>query len=168
MLGLLKALWRPDLEEDPERTIIAAAANIIQVGEFQLLQLAYHNWYGEDMTPSQSDAMFQAYMLRGKVPAWARHYARIIIAGSEKGQLNENSSDYHRYDHDYVTQVPNGMRHFCLVSMVLAGVLVGGLLIGHLSGSSPTSVLPPFFDSDELQGSPAAPQVKAPEDAVAE
>lgn len=168
MFGLLKALWRPDLEEDPERTIIAAAANIIQVGEFQLLQLAYHHWYGEDMTPSQSDAMFQAYMLRGDVPSWARHYARNIIAGSEKGKLDENSSDYHRYDHDYVTQVPNGMRHFCLVSMVLAGVLVGGLLIGHLSGHSPTSVLPPFFDRGELHPSPAAPQAKGRADGVAE
>ncbi len=159
MFGLLRALWRPDLEEDPERTIVAAAANIIQVGEFQLLQLAYHHWYGEDMTPSQSDVMFQAYMLRGEVPSWARHYARSVIASSEKGQLDENSSAYHRYDHDYVTQVPNGMRHFCLVSMVLAGVLVGGLLIGHLAGSSPTSLLPPYFSEEELR---AAPELSQP------
>ncbi|WP_282606462.1 hypothetical protein [Pelagibius sp. Alg239-R121] len=150
MLGLFKTLLRPDLEEDPERTIIATAANIIQVGEFQLLQLAYHSWYGEDMTPAQSDVMFRAYMLRGDVPSWARHYARHIISSSDKGQLDENSPDYHRYDHDYVTDVPKGVRHFCLVSMVLAGVLVGGLLIGHVSGSSPTSVLPPYFEADEL------------------
>ncbi len=158
MFGLLKALWRPDLEEDPERTIVAAAANIIQVGEFQLLQLAYHHWYGEDMLPSQGDAMFQAYMLRGEVPSWARHFARNVIARSEKGQLDEKSPDYHRYDHDYVTQVPNGMRHFCLVSMVLAGVLVSGLLIGHLTGSSPTSVLPPYFSDDELRAGPESSQ----------
>jgi len=156
MLGLFKTLWRPDLEEDPERSVVAAAANILQVGEFQLLQLAYHNWHGKDMPPDQSDAMFDAYMLQGVVPVWARHYARFIISGSETGRLDENSPLFHRYDHDYVTNVPKGIRHFCLASMVLACILVGGLLIGHVSGARSTSVLPPYFDADELRPTPAA------------
>lgn len=40
-MGLLKTLFNPEHDEHPERAEIARAANLLQVGEFQLLQLAY-------------------------------------------------------------------------------------------------------------------------------
>ena len=42
MTGFFQTLIQPDREEHPERALIARAANLLQVGEFQLLQLAYH------------------------------------------------------------------------------------------------------------------------------
>ena len=83
MIGLFQTLLRPDREEDPERTIVARAANILQVGEFQLLQLAYEDWYGKAMSPELSDRLFRAYMMQGEVPVWARHYARWVIRQDE-------------------------------------------------------------------------------------
>ena len=70
MNGLFQTLLRPDREEDPERSVVARAANILQIGEFQLLQLAYHEWYGASHLAREPDppACSEAYMLHGEVP----------------------------------------------------------------------------------------------------
>jgi hypothetical protein len=157
MLNLLKTLIRPDQEEDPESNIVARAANILQVGEFQLLQLAYEDWYGRELPIALCDQLFQSYMLHDRIPLWARHYARRIIESDERGLIDANDGTYHRYDREYVTHVTRGVRHFVLASMVLAGILTGGVLIGHLSAGESTSLLPPYFDLEELR-SGADPQ----------
>ena len=41
MGGFFHTLIKPDHDDDPEQGVIAEAANILQIGEFQLLQLAY-------------------------------------------------------------------------------------------------------------------------------
>ena len=40
MHGLLKTLIKPDLDENPKRSEILNAANLLHVGEFQLIQFA--------------------------------------------------------------------------------------------------------------------------------
>ena len=151
MSGFFQTLMQPDREEDSERTIVARAANILQVGEFQLLQLAYAGWTGVDLPEALSDRTFHDYMVRGEVPPWARHYARRIIELDERGELDLSDAGYHRYDHDFVTHVPRGVRQFTIATMALAVFLVGGLLIGHIAGSEATSVLPPYFEPQQLQ-----------------
>jgi hypothetical protein len=151
MAGFFQTLMRPDQEEDPERTLVARAANILQIGEFQLIQLAYHQWHGEDLPKALSDRIFDAYMVHNQVPPWARHYAREILAQDERGEVDADDPAYHRYDHNYVTHVPKGVRHFTIASMVLAFMLVGGILVGHMAGSNATSILPPYFEPEQLQ-----------------
>ncbi len=150
MHGFFKTLIRPDREEDPELTIVARAANVLQVGEFQLLQLAYFDWYGEDMPDGMIDQVFADYMIRHQVPAWARHYARRILAEAEAGRISEIEPSYHRYDHNYVTHVPRGVRQFTLACMILAGVMVGAVLVGEVTSVEVTSVLPPYFERSDL------------------
>ena len=79
-MSLLQTLLRPDHDEHPERVEAARAANLIQVGEFQLIQLAYFEWFGVDMPESTGHGLFHAYMLDNRVPHWVRHYARHILA----------------------------------------------------------------------------------------
>ena len=150
MNNLFKTLLRPDREEDPEKTLIARAANILQVGEFQFLQLAYADWHGQDMPSEMSDALFHAYMLRNEIPAWARHFARWVIRQDEIGQLDCQDPHFHRYDHDYVTYVPQGLRKFVTASMIVVFLFAVAILTGHMSGVDGTSVLPPYFDRAEL------------------
>jgi len=154
MHDLLKTLMRPDREEDPERSLVAQAANILQVGEFQVLQLAYHDWYGQDLPVALIDRLFQGYMLRGEVPHWAREFALRVIRQDEIDLIDSSDAAYHRYDHDYVTNVPNGVRHFTYACLVLSSVLVVGLLVGQIAGVEATSVLPPYFEEDELNRGP--------------
>ena len=41
MRGLLKTIIKPDWDDNPKRSEILNAANLLQIGEFQLIQLAY-------------------------------------------------------------------------------------------------------------------------------
>ncbi len=162
MLNFIKTLIRPDREEDPERDIVARAANILQIGEFQLLQLAYCEWYGRELPIALCDQLFQAYMLHDRIPVWARQYARRIIDFDERGLIDGADAAYHRYDREYVTQVTHGVRRFVLVSMVLVVLVAGGILVGHLSAGNSTTILPPYFDLEELRPADETPLAASP------
>lgn len=157
MINFIKTLIRPDQEEDPERTVVARAANILQVGEFQLMQLAYHDWYGQELPAALCDQLFQAYMLRDEIPTWARHYARRIIDFEDRGLIDCNDAYYHRYDREYVTHVPQGVRQFTWASVILASILVLGVVIGEMAAGEGGSMLPPYFDQRDFPTSQPAP-----------
>jgi hypothetical protein len=154
MKDLIKTLLRPDQEEDPERNIIARAANILEVGEFQLLQLAYLDWHGQELPAALCDRLFQAYMLHNEIPVWARHYARRIIEDGERGLMDYSDPFYHRYDREYITHVPQGVRRFTIATMILAVVLVGSLFAGHFTAGEGVSLLPPYFEKDDFPVTP--------------
>ncbi len=150
MAGFFETLIRPDREDDPERNEIARAANLLQIGEFQLLQLAYFSWHGQEMGGPESDTIFQTYMIGGLVPPWARHYARQIIARDELGDLQDGDPKYHRYDSEYFQAVPLGARRLAVAVACIALVVGGGILVGHLSPGDSTSILPPYFNEKEI------------------
>lgn len=150
MAGLLQTLMHPDHDDAPERGLVAAAANILQVGEFQLLQLAYYDWFGVDLPPETSHHIFNTYMLRNEVPIWARNYAQRIIKMDKEGKLDGNLARYHRYDSDYFRASAQGGRRLTLVVLGLGGLLLGGLALSSITTKEVTSVLPPFFNEDEL------------------
>ena len=155
-MGFLKTLIRPDHEEAPlrDQAVIANAANLLEVGEFQLLQLAYRAWHGTDMPDAMGDKLFASYMVDNRIPHWARHYARTVLERDRRGEINETSPEYHRYDRSYADTAPKSAKQFLFVVVTLMVVLGGGLIVAELSVDTPTSMLPPYFAENEL--SPAA------------
>lgn len=153
MKNFIRTLLRPDQEEsNPETAEIAQAANILQVGEFQLLQLAYKDWYDEELPEALTDRLFADYMLRKQVPHWARHYARRINDWNDRGLLDESNRDYHRYDRAYSNIAPGGVRRFCIAAAVLAIFVGGTLWVSHLATDGRSgSILPPYFENSELE-----------------
>ena len=149
---LWNTLLRPDYEErqNPERTEISRAANYLQIGEFQLLQLAYNEWYGEDLPESAFDKLFCDYMIHGEVAFWARHYARQINRLSEQGRIAENNPRYHRYDHNYHISVPNGRRKFMVACGCLILFLGGGLFMANSSIKESATMFPPYLNTEDL------------------
>ena len=133
MTGFFETLIRPDRDDDSQCGEIARAANLLQIGEFQLLQLAYFAWHGQEMGERESNATFQTYMIEGHVPPWARHYARQIIAKAELGDLKDGDPGYHRYDSEYFQAMPLGARRLAVAVACLALVVGGGILVGHLA-----------------------------------
>ncbi len=156
MVGFFETLIRPDKEEVEmaERQAVGSAANLLQVGEFQFLQLAYREWHDQDMPQALVDRIFTAYMLKNEVPHWARHYARLILSRADRGSLDDNDPHYHRYDNDYHTAVPRGVQRFCVAAGILVSVMMVGILLAELAVDKPTSLLPPYFERDELNGTP--------------
>ena len=62
MNGLLKTLIRPDWDDDLKKSEILHAANLLQIGEFQLMQLAYKVWYNEDLPENKINKIFSEHM----------------------------------------------------------------------------------------------------------
>lgn len=152
MNKFFKTLMHPDQEDEEgdERAEVAKAANILQIGEFQLLQLAYHAWFDEDLPKVMVDKLFIDYMLRDEVPYWARQYARRILRDDPKGLINANDPAYHRYDHDYVTHVPQGVKRFTLAALLLFAIVAGGIWMSDRVAHQSGAVLPPYFDDKDL------------------
>ncbi|MCP5366449.1 MAG: hypothetical protein H6906_02925 [Hyphomicrobiales bacterium] len=156
-MNFFETLIRPDKEEEEfkERAMVARAANVLQVGEFQFLQLAYHEWHGRDLEPALVDRLFSSYMVGNEVPHWAQHYARKILDFEDQGRINDRDPYYHRYDPDYGTPVPHGAQRFWRAVLVLCVAVGGSILAANLAVEESTSVLPPFFDRSELPNGPS-------------
>lgn len=145
-MKLLDTIFRPEREENPESTEIARAANELQVGEFQLLQLAHAHWHGRDMTEAEVTAAFSAYMLDGRVPNWARHYARKILEAAAVGRIDDADPHYHRYDEAYGSRISDGPRRFLAASFVVALVVGGGIGLGVYIDATSVSLRPPHIE----------------------
>jgi len=144
-MNLLETLIRPDKEEQDDRSEVVKAANLLQVGEFQLLQLAFYDWHKRDMPESIIDRLFANYMLHSEVPFWARQYARKIIAQEASGELNDHEPYYHRYDADYHTNVPGGVRKFTWAAGIIFVAIFGSIILADQVTRAGGSVFPPYF-----------------------
>jgi hypothetical protein len=153
MSSLWRTLLKPDHEElaMKDRLVVISAANQLQVGEFQLLQLAYREWFDHDLPEALVAKLFTSYMVHHEVPHWARHYARRIIDGCERGDIDDNAPAFHRYDHDYHTAVPQGVQRFCFAVAGICLVVFGSIYVANQMVTSPMSLLPPYFDREELR-----------------
>lgn len=151
--SLWKTLIRPDLEEleNAERMEVARAANELEVGEFQLIQLAYREWHGKDMPDGMIDTLFYAYMIENEVPHWVRHYARQILRLAEVGRLDAQSPQYHRYDTEAVEPAPFRHRSFTLATVFLILAVGGGFLLASQTTKESVTLLPPYFSQDHLK-----------------
>ena len=156
--SLLSSFWKtllnPEYEEIEmkERLVVISAANQLQVGEFQLLQLAYWQWYDKELPEALVSKLFTSYMLHHRVPHWARHYARLIIEGHERGEIDVNAPKYHRYDYEYHTSVPLGVQRFCLATAGVMIAVFGSIYIANQVVDGPASLLPPYFEEKDLPG----------------
>ncbi|MCH7863825.1 MAG: hypothetical protein IIC56_01260 [Proteobacteria bacterium] len=149
---LWKTLLRPDHDEKEmaDRLVLIAAANQLQVGEFQFMQLAYWEWFAEDLPEARISKLFTGYMLKSEVPYWARHYARQIIEGCENGTIDENALHFHRYDHDYGQPMRHGVRKFSIAVACLTVFIGGGILLATLTVKNPASMFPPYIELDDM------------------
>ena len=107
MNGFLKTLAKPDWDHNPKRSEILNAANLLEIGEFQLIQLAYKVWYREELPEHRIDKIFSEYMIRGIIPIWVTYYARDIIKLDRANVLNSYDVKYHVYDQEFGSHIYN-------------------------------------------------------------
>ena len=101
MNGLLRTLIKPDWDDNPKRSEILHAANLLQIGEFQLIQLAYKIWYNEDLPEDKINKIFNEYMVTGIIPIWVTFYAKDILKLDQANVLDDYNEKYHIYDHEF-------------------------------------------------------------------
>ena len=157
MTGFFETLIQPDKDEldKMDRREVGRAANILQIGEFQLLQLAYREWHDEDLPESQVDSLFNAYMINSEVPHWARHYARQIIRLEKSGRIAGQEARYHLYDNDYGPKAPpHGLRKFAVAAGIVLLVFGSGVAGAIMTTGTGATNFPPYVSEKDLQATP--------------
>tara|TARA_B100001123_G_scaffold428054_1_gene544413 strand:+ start:226 stop:720 length:495 start_codon:yes stop_codon:yes gene_type:complete len=101
MNGLLKTLVKPDWDDNPKRSEILEAANLLHIGEFQFIQLAFKVWYEKELPEEKINKIFSEYMVSGIIPIWVTYYAKDILKMEQANVLNSYDKKYHVYDHEF-------------------------------------------------------------------
>ena len=149
MNGLLKTLIKPDWEENPKRSEILHAANLLQIGEFQLIQLAYKVWYKENLPEDKINNIFSEYRIAGIIPIWVIAYAMDILKLDQANVLDSYNEKYHIYDHEfgaYIYDNKQRRRRGVLYTTIIVCVFVITHFMAANYVEEPASFYPPYIE----------------------
>ena len=151
MSGLLKTLIKPDWDDNPKRSEILNAANLLQIGEFQLIQLAYKVWFREDLPENKINKIFSEYMVTGIVPIWVTYYAKDILKLDQANVLDSYNEKYHVYDHEfgaYIYDNKQRRRRGVVYATIIAIVFIGShyMAINYVEDEESASFYPPYIE----------------------
>ena len=149
MNGLLKTLIKPDWDDNPKRSEVIQAANLIQIGEFQLIQLAYKTWYNEDLPEDKINDIFEEYMVTGIIPIWVTYYAKDIIKLDKAKILDSYNKKYHVYDHEFGKVISNEKQRKTrgiFYTILIGLVFVGSHYIAINRVDEPAGFYPPYIE----------------------
>ena len=151
MNGLLKTLIKPDWDDSPKRSEILHAANLLQIGEFQLIQLAYKVWYGKNLPEDKIDKIFSEYMITGIIPIWVTYYARDILKLDQANVLDSYDEKYHVYDNEFGKYIHNETqrrRRGVLYATIIIIVFFAShyMAINYVDVEESASFYPPYVE----------------------
>ena len=149
MNNFLRTLVKPDWDDNPKRSEVLYAANLLQIGEFQLIQLAYKVWYNKDLPENKINKIFSEYMITGIIPIWATYYAKDIIKLDKVNKLNTYDEKYHVYDHEFGEYIHDknqrkkrGIQYAAIIIIVF--VLTHFMAIRYVE--EPAGFYPPYIE----------------------
>ena len=151
MNGLVKTLIKPDWDDNPKRSEILNAANLLHVGEFQLIQLAYKVWYKKDLPEEKISKIFSEYMVSGIIPIWVTYYARDIIKMERANALNIYNEKYHVYDHEfgaYIHDNKQRKRRGIFYAFIVGIVFIAShyMAINYVEDEGSAGFYPPYVE----------------------
>ena len=151
MSGLLKTLIKPDWDDNPKRSEILNAANLLHIGEFQLIQLAYKVWYNENLPEDKINKIFSEYMIAGIIPIWATYYAKDILKLDRAHVLDGYNKKYHAYDHEFGTYIydeKQRRRRGVLYATIIAFVFIAThyMAVNYVEDEESASFYPPYVE----------------------
>ena len=151
MNGLLKTLVKPDWDDSPKRSQILNAANLLQIGEFQLIQLAYKVWYREDLPEEKINKIFSEYMITGIIPIWVTYYAKDILKLDQANVLDSYHEKYHVYDHEfgqYIYNEKQRRKRGILYATIIAFdfIAIHYMAINYVEDEESASFYPPYIE----------------------
>ena len=151
MNGLLKTLIKPDWDENSKRSEILHAANLLQIGEFQLIQLAYKVWYGENLPEDKINNIFSEYMVNEIIPIWVTAYARDILKLDQANVLDSYNEKYHVYDHEfgaYIYDNKQRKRRGIIYATIIAFAFIAShyMAINYVENEESAGFFPPYIE----------------------
>ena len=149
MNDLIKTLIKPDWDNNPKRSLIIQAANLIQIGEFQLIQLAYKSWYGNDLPEEKINTIFKEYMVTGIIPIWVTYYAKDIIKLDKANVLDSYNEKYHVYDHEFGQDISNEKQRKSrgiFYAIIIGFVFIASHYMAINNVEEPAGFFPPYIE----------------------
>ena len=149
MNNFFKTLIKPDWDDNPKRSEIIQAANLIQIGEFQLIQLAYKSWYKEDLPEDKINHIFNEYMITGIIPIWVTFYAKDIIKLDKANVLNADNEKYHIYDNEFGRHIDDEKQRKnrgIFYTILIGLVFVGSHFMAINTVDEPAGFYPPYIE----------------------
>jgi len=149
MNGLLKTLIKPDWNENPKKSLIIQAANLLQIGEFQLIQLAYKSWYSKELPEDRINNIFTAYMLTGIIPIWVTYYAGDILKLDKANLLDSNNTKYHIYDNEFgesITDEKKRKKCGIVYALIIFFIFIGGHYMAITFSGESAGFYPPYIE----------------------
>ena len=151
MNGLLKTLIKPDWDDNPKRSEILNASNLLHVGEFQLIQLAYKIWYNKDLPESRINKLFSEYMFKGIIPIWVTYYARYILKLDKVNKLNSYDNKYHAYDHEFGEYIHDEKQRkkrgiFYTIIILFVFLAIHFMAANYVAIEEPAGFYPPYIE----------------------
>jgi hypothetical protein len=151
MNGLLKTLIKPDWDDNPKRSEILHAANLLQIGEFQLIQLAYKVWFRKNLPEDKINNIFSEYMVSGIIPIWVTAYASDILKLDKANVLDSYSEKYHVYDYEFGTFIYNNKqrrRRGVVYATIIAIVFLAShyMAINYVEDEGSAGFYPPYIE----------------------
>ena len=151
MKDFIHTLIKPDWDNNPKRSEILDAANLLQIGEFQLIQLAYMVWYKENLPENKINKIFEEYMIREIIPIWATYYAKDIIKLDDADVLNGYDEKYHVYDHEFGEYIYDntlrkrrGIQYTTIIILVF--IFTHFMAINYVEVEESASFYPPYIE----------------------
>lgn len=74
-------------EEDDVQNVVYVAA-VLQISEFDVFRLAYHEWFGQPAERREMEACFHRYLAATQAPVWVRSFVRRVRKLAEDDQLD--------------------------------------------------------------------------------
>ena len=151
MKRLIKTLIKPDREDNPKRSEILHAANLLHIGEFQLVQLAYKSWYNENLPEDRINKIFSEYMVTGIIPVWVTHYAQDILKLNKANVLDSFNDKYHVYDHEfgkYISTEKQRKRRGIFYALIIGMVFIAShyMAINYVADEGSAGFYPPYVE----------------------
>lgn len=149
MNDLLKTLIKPDWSDNPKRSEILHAANLLEIGEFQLIQLAYNSWYGKDLPEDKISKIFSEYMITGIIPIWVTYYANDILKLNKANVLNIYNEKYHIYDHEFgetISDEKQRKNRGIFYTIIIGFVFIASHYMAINQIEEPAGFYPPYIE----------------------
>ena len=154
MNNFLKTLIKPDWDDNPKRSEVLHAANLLQVGEFQLIQLAYKVWFKKELPEDKINNIFSEYMITGIIPIWVTYYAKDILKLESVKKLDSEQEKYHIYDNEFGNKIlddkkrrQKGIQYTLIIAFVF--FFSHYIAIKDNKESNMTNILFPYIEKDK-------------------
>ena len=75
---------------DPRSRTFIQAAGLLEISEYDLMAIAYREWYGQSASRQVLERHFRPYMFGGPPPFWAHRLATEVLELDDRGELKSS------------------------------------------------------------------------------